>query len=72
MGRTIATKIYKPSAKEMDLRIARFDDLEPISMIADLAWVPLGALEISFTKLCLLAHLGTEDASSGILSVQDC
>ena len=72
MGRTIATKIYTPSAEEMDLRIARFDELEPISMIGDLAWVPRGALEISFTKLCLLAHLGTEDASSGLLSVQGC
>ena len=72
MGRTIATKIYTPSAEEMDLRIARFNELESISMIADLAWVPLGALEISFTKLCLLAHLGTEDASSGIFPVQDC
>ena len=55
----------------MDLRIARFDELEPISMIGDLACAPLGALEISFTKLCLLAHLGTEDASSGLLSLQD-
>ena len=72
MGRTIATKIYTPSAEEMDLRIARFDELEPISMIDDLAWVPRGALELSFAKLCLLAHLGTEDASSGILPVQDC
>ena len=72
MGRTIATKIYTPSAEKIDLRIARFDELEPISMIGDLAWVPLGALEICFAKLCLLAHLGTEDASSGILPVQDC
>lgn len=72
MGRTIATKIYTPSAEQMDLRIARFDELEPISMISDLACAPLGALEICFTKLCLLAHLGTEDASSGILPVQNC
>ena len=61
MGRTIATKIYTPSAEEMDLRIARFDDLEPISMIADLAWVPLGALEISARKMMAVI---LEDAKS--------
>ena len=62
MERTIATKIYTPSAEEMDLRIARFDELEPISMIDDLTWDPRGALEICFARKMMAVIL--EDAKS--------
>ena len=41
----MATEICTPTAEEMDLRIARFDELTPMSTTDDLAWVPQDAWE---------------------------
>jgi quercetin dioxygenase-like cupin family protein len=62
MERNMATKIYTPSAKEMDSRIARFAELEPMSTTDDLAWVPQDAWEIFFARKIMAVML--EDTPS--------
>ena len=44
----MANQIYTPTAAEVDARIARFDELTPMSTTDDLAWVPREAWEVFF------------------------
>ena len=49
----MSTQISTPTAKEFDARIARFDQLAPMSTTDDLAWVPREAWEIFFAQKIL-------------------
>ena len=46
----MSTEIYTPTAEQLDARIARFDQLTPMSTTDDLAWVPREAWEIFFAQ----------------------
>ena len=46
----MSTEIYTPTAEQLDARIARFDQLTPMSTTDDLAWVPSEAWEIFFAQ----------------------
>ena len=46
----MGTEIYTPTAEQLDARIARFDQLTPMSTTDDLAWVPREAWEIFFAQ----------------------
>jgi len=56
------TKIFTPTAEEMDARIARYNELEPMSTTDDLAWVPQDAWEIFFARKIMAVIL--EDTKS--------
>ncbi|MBN42433.1 MAG: hypothetical protein CL573_02965 [Alphaproteobacteria bacterium] len=56
------TEIFTPTAEEMDARIARYDELTPMSTTDDLDWVPQDAWEIFFARKIMAVIL--EDTKS--------
>ena len=58
----MSTEIYTPTAEQLDARIARFDQLTPMSTTDDLAWVPREAWEIFFAQKIMAVIL--EDTKS--------
>src|SRR3546814_15267233 len=47
---TMSTRIYTPSESELDSRIGRFPDLQPMSTADELAHIDLKVMDIFFSR----------------------
>lgn len=46
----MSNKIYTPTKEEIEARIGRYEDLQPMSTAGDLAWVGQEAMDIYFAR----------------------
>ena len=47
------SEIITPTAEQLASRVARYENLTPMSTATDLAWVPLGAMDVVYARKIL-------------------